>query len=126
MGWYGIDVFRDTTALSTLDENYKYDFSLFEEIIKMARERNLNIICFIAPQNPGYRETGSYGVYGPKRSIADSILSRVKGMGLIWMDENKMGDHDYTEDMAYNMDHLSAEGAMQLTARLDSILETLK
>ena len=126
MGWYGIDVFRDTTALSTLDENYKYDFSLFEEIIKMARERNLNIICFIAPQNPGYRETGSYGVYGPKRSIADSILSRVKGMGLIWMDENKMGDHDYTENMAYNMDHLSAEGAMQLTARLDSILETLK
>ena len=126
MGWYSVDVFRDTTALSTLDENYKYDFSLFEEIIQMARERNLNIICFIAPQNPGYRETGSYGVYGPKRSIADSILSRVKGMDLIWMDENKMGDHDYTENMAYNMDHLSAEGAMQLTARLDSILETLK
>ena len=41
------------------------------------------------------------------------------------MDENKMGNHDYTEDMAIDYDHLSAIGAVQLTSRLDSLLHTL-
>ena len=112
--------------MSTLDVNYKYNFQLFEEIVELAKERNLKVICFIAPQSPDYRETGSFGVYGPKRSVADSILSVVKAMDVVWMDENMMGDHDYTDDMAYNVDHLSAAGATQLTLRLDSLLETLK
>lgn len=126
MGWYGIDVFRDTTQLTTADPNYQYDFQLFKEIVQMAHEHNLNVICFIAPQNPDYKKTGSYGVYGPKRSIAEDILNEVKQMDVIWMDENKMGNHDYTAQMAYNMDHLSATGAAQLTRRLDSLLKTLK
>jgi uncharacterized protein (TIGR02171 family) len=126
LGWGGSDVFRDTASMSTLDVNYKYNFQLFEEIVELAKERNLKVICFIAPQSPDYRETGSFGVYGPKRSVADSILSVVKAMDVVWMDENMMGDHDYTDDMAYNVDHLSAAGATQLTLRLDSLLETLK
>ena len=126
MGWYSSDVFRDTTALTLQDLNYQYDYSLFEDIVRMAHEHHLNVICFVAPQNPDYRNTGSYGVYGPKRSIAESILKQVQEMDVIWMDENKMGNHDYTANMAYNMDHLSAAGAAQLTSRLDSLLETLK
>lgn len=42
------------------------------------------------------------------------------------MDENKMGDHDYTDAMAFDYDHLSYLGAAQLTHRLDSLLNTLK
>ena len=126
MGWYSTDVFRDTTMLSVMNPNYQYDYQLFEEIVQMAHEHHLNVICFIAPQNPDYKNTGSYGVYGPKRSIAEDILNRVKQMDVIWMDENKMGNHDYTADMAYNMDHLSANGAALLTQRLDSLLMTLK
>ena len=41
-------------------------------------------------------------------------------------DENKFGEHDYTSDMAYNTDHLSALGAKQYTHRLDSLLATLE
>ena len=36
-----------------------------------------------------------------------------------------MGDHDYTDDMAYDTDHLAAKGAEQLTKRLDSLIRTL-
>lgn len=125
-GWYGVEVFRDTTLMSLDDPNYKEDFALFEDILRMAHEHGLTVICFVAPQNPGYQQTGSYGVYGPKRSVASSILRRVKEMDVIWMDENKMGRHDYTYQMAYNMDHLSGAGAAKLTARLDSLLQTLK
>ena len=42
----------------------------------------------------------------------------------LW-DENKMGDHDYTDEMAFNEDHLSYLGAIQLTTRLDSLLKKL-
>ena len=42
------------------------------------------------------------------------------------MDENQMGDHDYTDEMAMNYDHLAVKGAEQLTARLDSVIQTLK
>lgn len=41
------------------------------------------------------------------------------------MDENKMGDHDYTDEMAQDTDHLSPLGAEKLTLRLDSLIKTL-
>ena len=44
----------------------------------------------------------------------------------VFWDENKMGNHDYTDEMASNKDHLSILGASQLTSRLDSLLRTLK
>ena len=42
------------------------------------------------------------------------------------MDENKMGNHDYTDDMAYDCSHLGHEGAIKITGRIDSLLKTLK
>ena len=42
------------------------------------------------------------------------------------MDENKNGDHDYPDICAFNMDHLSYQGASKVTLRLDSLLKTLK
>ena len=33
---------------------------------------------------------------------------------------------DYTDEMAYDYDHLSIEGAKQLTRRVDSLLKTLE
>jgi hypothetical protein len=41
------------------------------------------------------------------------------------MDENKMGDHDYTDDMAYDRDHLATKGAEQLSSRIDALIHTL-
>ena len=42
------------------------------------------------------------------------------------MDENKMGDHDYTSEMAFDSDHLNKLGAKQLTTRIDSVLQILE
>ena len=41
------------------------------------------------------------------------------------MDENKMGEHDYTDDMAYDRDHLGSLGAEKISRRLDSLIQTL-
>ena len=41
------------------------------------------------------------------------------------MDENKMGDHDYTDEDALDNAHLSKVGAAKLTPRIDSLIRTL-
>ena len=43
----------------------------------------------------------------------------------VMMDENKFGEHDYTDEMAHDYDHLAATGALQFTARLDSLIKSL-
>ena len=44
----------------------------------------------------------------------------------VLMDENKFGEHDYTDEMANDYDHLAAAGAKYLSVRLDSLIMTLK
>ena len=41
------------------------------------------------------------------------------------MDENKMGDHDYSDEEARDFSHLADLGAQKLTRRLDSLIKTL-
>ena len=99
--------------------------------LKTTQEKNLAVIGVIFPQSPDYRNTGSFGRYGPQRSIAMQLIDTLKNYQLQYpnfhlMDENKMGNHDYTDDMGLNCDHLDAIGAAQLTRRLDSLLNTLK
>ena len=95
-------------------------------MIKIARQKGLKVVVTILPQNPAYAETGSFGVYGPRKSIAKDVIDSIKAMDVIFFDEYKFGAHDYTDEMAYNVDHLSTSGAKQYTHRLDSLLSTLK
>lgn len=101
------------------------------ETLNKAKEKDIYTIGIIFPQNPGYKETDSWGRYGPSREsvniIMDSLTSIQKEFPkFIVMDENKMGEHDYTDNMAVNTDHLSVRGAAQISHRLDSLLKTLK
>lgn len=111
----------------TLDWNLARLESFVEEMDRL----QINVVGVIFPQNPRYRETGSWGRYGPQRSAAAKYIESVQALaGRIHhfkvLDENHNGNHDYTDQMALNTDHLSAEGAEQLTARLDSLLNTLE
>jgi len=65
------------------------------------------------------------------RSQAEKIIAWLNQVQkeynhFILMDENKMGNHDYTDEMAFDYDHLSVIGATQLSSRLDSLLHTLE
>ena len=42
------------------------------------------------------------------------------------MDENKMGNHDFLGEVSNDKDHLAYTGAVKMTARIDSLLHTLK
>ena len=99
-------------------------------IVNRASEQNVYVVGVIFPQAPQFKNTGSIGLYGLQRSYARKLISRLDSIDkankyFVLMDENKMGDHDYTDKMAFNRDHLSDLGAEVITARLDSLLKTL-
>ncbi len=103
----------------------------FKNFLSKMKAADIRVVGIIFPQNPKYRETESWGRYGPSQAVAKDIIDSLKSYAETYpnfylMDENKMGNHDYTDGMAHDMDHLAHDGAVQLTARLDSLLRTLK
>ena len=126
-----VDVLFDSVFT---EEQMNYLHARIDElksIIDIAAKKNIYVIGIIFPQAPQYKETNALGLYGLQRSVAKKLIDSLDLLSkenkyFVLMDENKMGDHDYTDEMAYNRDHLSNIGAAQLTARLDSVLKTLK
>ncbi|WP_294957756.1 TIGR02171 family protein [uncultured Fibrobacter sp.] len=122
---------RDTNWMQKDPSLYENSFNLLKEIVESCNQNNVYVIGIIFPQSPAYKNTGSFGYNGPQRSAAMSAIEDFKNLSkkypyFILMDENKMGDHDYSDDMARDEEHLSVLGAIQITGRLDSLLSTLK
>src|SRR5574344_2067648 len=131
-GGWGEHVEIDRDSISS-DENDRLGDAkaALEEIIATARSYDVTGSGIIFPLSHKYAETGAYGRYGLRRSHAKTLIAQLQEMETKYsnfhlMDENKMGNHDYPDSMAFNWDHLSAVGAIQLTRRLDSLLNTLK
>ncbi len=130
-GWGEIEVNVDSTWASKNPGLLDRQLLRLESLLFQTDRLGLNVIGIIFPQSPDYRKTGSFGRYGPQRSVAVSIIEGLNALqkkypNFVLMDENKMGDHDYSDAMAYGVDHLAAPGAEQLTDRLDSVLRTLE
>ena len=129
-GWGEPYISRDSTWLDNFKNNYKENFNYLVRMIEECQKNNIILVGVITPENPRYTETGSYGKQGIRRSEAPAIIKEIgdlskKYPNFILFDENKMGHHDYTDEMAFDTDHLSMLGAQQLSNRLDSLLRTL-
>lgn len=131
-GWGSADlVNNDSTWLDYKNVEFEKAFEHLENILKLAKEQKVVVVGVVFPQSPAYRNTGSFGRYGIRRSEAGAIIERIEKLGdkydnFVLMDENKMGDHDYTDEMAQNQDHLSVKGGAEFTARMDSLLKKLE
>lgn len=121
----------DSTWMDNLSANYYANFNHLKNILQNAENYGVYVVGVVFPQSPNFKKTGSFGRYGIRRSEAPKLLKELQDLEkeyphFVFMDENKMGDHDYTDEMATNKDHLCYEGAKQLTTRLDSLLKTLR
>jgi len=120
---------NDSNWLDTHFEDYKRNLAVLISIIELAAEKDINVVGVVFPQNPAYRETGSFGRYGIRRSQADSLLQEISDLSKTYpnfklLDENKMGNHDYPDSLAVNWDHLSSRAGRIITPRIDSVLHT--
>ena len=129
-GWGEPVITGDSCWMDKKESIYRTNFNMFVELLKTCKENNINVIGVIFPTNPKYAETGAYGYAGLRRSEAPALIQELADLhktfpNFTLMDENKMGNHDYTDDMANDYSHLSTTGAQQLTHRLDSLIQTL-
>lgn len=120
----------DSTWFDKKSNLYYAHLDRLEAMIAKAENRGIYLIGVIFPMSPGYKNTGAYGRYGIRRSIAPKLLDEFVSLTkkyphFIFMDENKMGDHDYEFDEGANKDHLNIKGSVRFTNRLDSLLKTL-
>jgi sugar phosphate isomerase/epimerase len=125
------DIEMDSLYYDDHPDRLENSMKAFKEILEKAEERGVGVVGVIFPQNPAYRKTGAFGRYGLRRSLAKEVIDDLKALEKTYphfklLDENKMGNHDYTDEMAQNRDHLSYKGAEQMTSRLDSVLKTLR
>lgn len=126
-GWGNPAVHRDSsTIMEIFSMSIAANMELLRIMVQQAREKNIQMVVLIPPQNPEYKTTGAFGLYGISRSDAMELIDSVKAMDVVLFDENKMGLHEYTDDMAYNTDHLSIAGAKRLSERLDSLLSAME
>ena len=124
--WYSPNIEIDSSYTPYDAYMVEENFARFQRIVDMANEAGIKVIALNYPVHPGYGKTTMVGPYGPTNGTAKRVLERVESTGAILMDENNWGNHDYTDEMAFDPDHLSYLGAIQLTHRLDSLLQTLK
>lgn len=121
----------DSTWNSSDMDAFNKGVELLREIAQIGEQNNFYVIALETPQNPAYQNTGAYGKNGILRSKAPDMIKTIQDISkdnphFIFMDENKMGNHDYTSEMASNDDHLAILGAEILSHRLDSLIQFLE
>jgi len=130
-GWGGeAEIKRDTALSKSLLRYYFRGVDSLTAFIDSTQDKGFTIVGLVYPQSPGYAETGSFGRYGITRSLAMETLAYFDSLAKVYphfvlMDENKFGEHDYTDAMANDYDHLGAVGAEHLSVRLDSLIRSL-
>ncbi|OWV26848.1 hypothetical protein B7988_04490 [Fibrobacter sp. UWB1] len=132
-GWEqeNVPIKRDSMWYSKNSTVYYKNYDLLVDIIKEAAEHNITVIGVEFPQSPAFKTTGCYAQFGLQRSQMPQLFEEINNISktypnFMFVDENKMGDHDYPEEMAQDAGHLSTDGATKMSIRLDSLLRTLE
>ena len=125
VGWGEPKVEDDVGWMITTHSQFKVTMEIFKGLKKNMESLGIKFFVNITPRSPEYRDIEVFDYFGPRWVVGESIVSMFKEYGFIVFDEYKMGEHDYTSEMAFNSTHLSELGAAQYTARVDSLLPKL-
>lgn len=121
----------DSSAYDSEKNLYEKSFESLVDIIQSAQNKDIVVIGIMFPQNPDYQNTGAYGRYGLRRSVAEQFVSRFQELeksysNFKFIDKNRMGNHGYPSEWFVDDDHLCIEGAKSFTATVDQILNGLE
>ncbi|MDO5576715.1 MAG: hypothetical protein Q4F84_06505, partial [Fibrobacter sp.] len=127
-GWGEPTISGSDFSLS--DSIVQFNLSLFTEVIDIATSRGIFVVAVNFPQNPAYQNTEMIGLLGPSHqtynqlaSIMDSIQN--SNGKFYFYDADNGGNHDYTDDEAFDRNHLNFKGGAKIASRVDSIINVL-
>ena len=126
-GGFNPNAIVSDSSWSNSSSTYKTALRELEELIQLAQDKDILVVGVVYPQSPYFAETGSFGRHGMRRSHAKKILEQIAALdssytNFVFMDENKMGNHDYADSLAYDYDHLNYYGAIRISSRIDSVI----
>lgn len=101
--------------------------TIVKNLAAAAEQKKVHIIIVNTPQHPGYATSENMGRLGPSVQTyrkLEKILQTIESQNVYfhYYDANNFGNHDYTDEDAYDANHLSPKGAAKLTARIDSLI----
>jgi|WetSurMetagenome_2_1015567.scaffolds.fasta_scaffold00185_22 uncharacterized protein (TIGR02171 family) len=116
---------------TTSSYDYTRNMSHLKAFIDTCRGRNIKCLLVVTPESPAYKNTGFFTRYGPSwengRMVIQDLQTLADTTDNCWFyDAYREGNHDYTDEDAYDMDHLSSLGARKFSARLDSVLVEIR
>ncbi len=119
-----------TDTWTVADPDYQRTMGQVEDVTKLVSGRHIQLVIVNFPQNPAYKNTPHYQMYGPGWKTAGDIIQKLKSLESLspyvhFYDAYNFGNHDYIDEDANDYDHLSYKGARKLTLRLDSLINTL-
>jgi formylglycine-generating enzyme required for sulfatase activity len=103
--------------------------TIVKNLAAAAEQKKIHVLIVNTPQHPGYATSENMGRLGPAVQTyrkLEAILKTIESQNnyFHYYDANNFGNHDYTDEDAYDANHLSPKGAAKLTLRIDSLIRT--
>ncbi len=124
--WGDTELAGDVSNMSFEHEFLQSNINELNTLKTYANKNGIAFFMTITPRSPKYKDTDSFGFFGPSWDVARAIIEKIESQGIPVFDEYNYGNHDYTDKMASGPFHLSYLGAYQFTRRLDSYLKKIE
>jgi uncharacterized protein (TIGR02171 family) len=130
-GWGGPNPDLEFTYKGDTNEtNLRSNLSTLDTLAQNLSALGINVLFFVTPESPYYKDLGYSGRYGPDLTTGNWIVNHFVELSqanpLIHMyDAHKGGNHDYGDEDALDQDHLSEHGAQKFSTRVDSLVHIL-
>jgi hypothetical protein len=114
----------------TNEANLRSNLSTLDMLAQNLSALGINVLLYITPESPYYKDLCYSGRYGPDLTTGNWIvkhftdLSRANPLIHLY-DAHKGGNHDYGNEDATDQDHLSEHGAQKFSARVDSLVNEI-
>jgi uncharacterized protein (TIGR02171 family) len=128
-GWQDPICIGDTTW--KIDHpNVAVNWQLILDLVDQCGKQGVDLLFVVFPFNPKYGKTNIFNYLGASQTTARAVMQKfidcaANNPRVHFYDANNYGNHDYTDDDAYDQIHLCEHGAQKLSLRLDSLMHTI-
>jgi uncharacterized protein (TIGR02171 family) len=112
------------------DKNYIDNFNTIAQLATELATLKIHLLMINFPESPAFKNTDHYESSGPSWETGKAVMLQFQSLKngnpyFHFYDAYLDGNHDYTDADASNSNHLCSVGAAKLSARLDSLIQTI-
>jgi hypothetical protein len=128
-GWQDPICIGDTTW--KIDHpNVAVNWQLVQDLVDQCGKQGVDLLFVVFPFNPKYGSTNIFNYLGTSQTTARAVIQKfidcaANNPRFHFYDANNYGNHDYTDDDAYDQIHLCDHGAKKLSIRIDSLMHAI-